>query len=215
VRSKLIDLLISHGEIDQALDNYVILADSFYHLAQMDQARDVYREALRLAPRVDQERDWMVRILHRIGDINMQRVDWKRAISVYEQILDLAPSDERARLTLMELYYRLDQPQKAVQELDELLRIYREEERSERLFAVLNDVVDRWPDAIPLRARLAQAYLDAGHTTEALEHLDQLGELQLNAGQEAQAKATIRAIIALQPDNTDEYRLLLRQIAED
>jgi tetratricopeptide (TPR) repeat protein len=215
VRTKLIDLLISHGEIDQALSNYLILADSFYHLAQMDQALEVYQEALRLAPRVDQERDWTVRILHKIGDIAMQRVDWKRAISVYERIRNVAPSDERARLTLMELYYRLDQPRKAVQELDDLLESYEAEERLERVFAVLNDVVDRWPEAVPLRARLAQAHLDAGHTEEALDHLDKLGDLQLNAGREAQARATIRAIIALQPPNVGEYKLLLEQIGGD
>ncbi len=214
VRTKLINLLISHGEIDKALSHYLILADSFYQLAQMDQAQEVYQEALRLAPRVDQERDWTVRILHKIGDIHMQRVDWKRAISVYERIRDLSPSDERARLTLMELYYRLDQPKKAVAELDALLRAYQEEGRSARTFAVLNDVVDRWPEAISLRARLAQAHLDAGHTEEALEHLDRLGDLQLDAGQEAQAKATIQAIIALQPPNVEEYEMLLQQISE-
>lgn len=214
VRTKLIDLLISHGEIDKALGHYLVLADSFYQLAQMDQALEVYQEALRLAPRVDQERDWTVRILHKIGDISMQRVDWKRAVSVYERIRDLSPSDERARLTLMELYYRLDQPKEAVAELDALLSVYREQGRSARTFAVLGDVVDRWPEAIPLRARLAQAHLDAGHTEEALEHLDQLGDLQLEAGQKAQAKATIRAIIALHPPNVEEYETLLQQISE-
>ncbi len=212
VRTKLINLLISHGEIDQALSNYLILADSFYHLAQMDQALEVYQEALRLVPRVDQERDWTVRILHKIGDIAMQRVDWKRAISVYEEIRDLAPSDERACLTLMELYYRIDQPRKAVQELDDLLGSYEAEERSERVFAVLNDVVDKRPEAIPLRARLAQAHLDAGHKAEALDHLDKLGDLQLDAGRKVQARTTIQAIIALQPPNVDEYRMLLEHI---
>jgi len=215
VRTKLIDLLIRHGEIDQALNNYLILADCFYHLAQMDQAREVYQEALRLVPRVEEERDWTVRILHKIGDIDMQRIDWRRAVSVYEEIRDLAPNDERARLTLMELYYRLDQPRKAFRELDDILKTYREEEKSERVFAVLTDVVDRWPDAIPLRARLAQAYLNAGHTTEALDHLDHLVQLQLDAGQDAQAKATIRAIMALQPPSINEYKTLLRHIEED
>jgi tetratricopeptide (TPR) repeat protein len=212
VRAKLIDLLISRGEIDQALRHYLILADSYYHLAQMGQAREVYQEALRLAPRGDEERDWEVRILHKVGDIDMQRVDWKRAASVYERIRDLAPGDERARLSLMELYYRLSQPQKAIQELDELLRAYREEGRSERMFAVLNDLVERWPDRIPLRARIAQVHLDAGNTEEALEHLDRLGDLQLDAGRTEEAKATIRAIIALNPPDVDDYEMLLNRI---
>jgi tetratricopeptide (TPR) repeat protein len=214
VRTKLIDLLIRHGEIEQALSQYLILADSFYHLAQMDQAYEIYQEALRLVPRVDDEADWTVRILHKVGDIAMQRVDWKRAVSVYNQILESAPGDERAHLTLMELYHRLNQPRRAIGELEALLEIYREEGREERAFAVLKDVVDQWPDSIPLRARLAQAHLNAGHTEEALDHLDRLGDLQLDAGQVAQARATIRAIIALQPPDVEEYKLLLEDLTE-
>ena len=86
----MIGLLISHGEIDQALDHYLILADSYYHLAQIDRAREVYQEALKLAPRGAPEKRWQVRILHKIGDIDMQRVDWKRAIEAYEQIREIA-----------------------------------------------------------------------------------------------------------------------------
>jgi tetratricopeptide (TPR) repeat protein len=212
VRAKLIDLLISRGEIDQALRNYLILADSYYHQAQMGKAREIYQESLRLAPRGGNEREWTVKILHKMGDIDMQRVDWKRAVSVYERIRDQAPDDERARLTLMELYYRLNQSKSAVNELDELLKIYRERDKSGRVFAILNDVVERWPDAIPLRARLAQAYLNDGRVEDALEHLDKLGDLQLEAGREKEAIATIRAIVALRPPNVEEYEHLLEQL---
>jgi len=214
VRAKLIGLLISHGEIDDALEHYLILADSYYHLAQMDQAREAYQEALRLAPRGDPERRWAVRILHKMGDIDMQRVDWKRAIGVYEQIRKLAPDDERARLTLMELYYRFNRPELAIAELDSLLNVYRKSGKIQRIFAILEDAVRERPDNIPLRTRLAQAYLDAGHAKQALEHLDKLGELQLEAGRYEDAKATIRAIIALHPPNVAAYRQLLDQLCE-
>jgi tetratricopeptide (TPR) repeat protein len=212
VRAKLIHLLISHGEIDQALSHYLTLADSYYHLAQMGQAREVYQEALRLAPRGDEEHSWTVRILHRIGDIDMQQVHWRDAASVYERIRDLAPGDERARLSLMELYYRLGKPQKAIQELDQLLRVYRDEGRSDRMFAMLDDLIERWPDKISLRARVAQAHLDAGSSEEALEHLDRLGDLQLDAGRTEEAKATIRAIIALNPSDVHKYQVLVERI---
>jgi tetratricopeptide (TPR) repeat protein len=212
VRGKLIDLLVSHGEIEQALRQYLILADSYQHLAQMDRAQEIYQEALRLVPRVDDEREWRVRVLHKVGDIAMRRVDWKKALSVYREIRDLSPGDERARLTLMELHYRLDQPRRALKELDELLSIYREEGRAERIFAVLSDLVSRWPDVVPIRARLAQAHLNAGNREEALEHLDRLGDMQLEVGQVEQAKATIRAIVALKPPNVEEYRRLLTQL---
>lgn len=214
VRAKLIDLLISHGEIDEALEQYLMLADSYYHLAQMDQAREVYQEALRLAPRGDPQRQWAVRILHKMGDIDMQRVDWKRASGVYEQIRRLAPDDERARLTLMELYYRFSRPELAIAELDSLLKAYRKSGKRQRIFAILEDAVRERPDDIPLRTRLAQAHLDAGNVEQALEHLDKLGDLQLEAGRHEDAKATLRAIIALHPPNVAAYRQLLDQLGE-
>jgi tetratricopeptide (TPR) repeat protein len=213
VRSKLIDILVRHGEIEEALEHYLILADSYYNLAQMDRAREVYQEALRLAPRGDPGHQWSVRILHKIGDIDMQRVDWKRAVSIYEQIRKIAPGDERARLTLMELYRRLGRPELGIAELDALLRIFHEKGNTERIFAVLEDAVNDQPEDIPLRTRLAQAHLDAGNVEQALEHLDKLGDLQMNAGRTQDAQATIRAIIALNPPNVESYRQLLTQIS--
>jgi tetratricopeptide (TPR) repeat protein len=214
VRAKLIDLLISHGKIDEALEHYLILADSYYQLAQIEQARKMYQEALQLAPRGSDERRWEVRILHEIGDIHMQRVEWKRAVEVYEQICKLAPEDERARSTLMHLYYRLDRPELAIVELDSLLTIYRKNGEVQRIFALLEDEVRERPDNILLRTRLAQAYLDAGDAKKALGHLDKLGDLLLEAGRYDDAKATIRAIIALQPPNVVAYEQLLDQLGE-
>ena len=209
VRAKMIDLLVSYGEIDGALEHYLILADSYYHLAQMDQARDTYQESLRIAPRGDLQRRWEVRILHKIGDIDMQRVDWKRAAGVYEQVRALAPDDERACLTLMELHYRFNRPDLAVSELDSLLKTYHENGKTERIFAVLEDAVQGREEDIPLQTRLAQAYLNAGRVEQALRQLDRLGDLQLEAGRSEEAKATIRAIIALNPPDVADYQQLL------
>ena len=214
VRAKLIDLLISQGKVDKALEHYLDMADSYYHMAQMDQAQETYQEALELARRGSPERKWAVRILHKIGDIYMQRVDWKRAIGIYEQIRKAAPNDERARLTLMDLYYRFNRPEQATAELDGLLEIYLENGKTQHVFDILEDAVREKPNEIPLRTRLAQVHLDAGNAEQALEHLDKLGDLQLEAGRFEDAKATIRAIIALQPPNVAAYQQLLDQIGE-
>jgi tetratricopeptide (TPR) repeat protein len=212
VRAKLIEMLVSHGEIDNALEHYLILADSYYHLAQIDRAREIYQEAIKLAPRGTPESRWEVRILHKIGDIYMQRVDWKHAIESYEQIRELAPDDERARLTLMDLYYRFGRSDAATAELDDLLKIYRESGKTQRTFTILEDVVRERPDDIPLRTRVAQAHLNAGNVDQALVHLDKLGDLQMEAGRSGDARVTIRAIIALNPPNVAGYQQLLEQL---
>jgi len=212
VRIKLVDILVRHGEIDDALLHYLNLADSYYQMAQMDRARETYQKALRLAPRGAPENRWEVRILHKIGDIDMQRVAWRNAIEVYEQIRQLAPDDERACLTLMELHSRLGRPELAIAELDGLLKIYHEQGKTQRIFAILEDVVREWADSIPLRARLAQEYLNAKNIERALEHLDKLGDLQMEAGQHDDARATIKLIIRLRPPNVEAYQQLLDQL---
>jgi tetratricopeptide (TPR) repeat protein len=212
VRTKLIEMLVSYGEIDNALEHYLILADSYYHLAQIDRAREIYQEAIKLAPRGAPESQWEVRILHKIGDIYMQRVEWKRAIESYERIRELAPDDERARLTLMDLYYRFGRSDAATAELDDLLKIYRESGKTQRTFTILEDIVRDRPDDIPLRTRAAQAHLNAGNVDQALVHLDKLGDLQIEAGRSEDARVTIQAIIALNPPNVAGYQQLLETL---
>jgi tetratricopeptide (TPR) repeat protein len=212
VRAKLIDLLVGRGHVDEALEHYMVLADNYYHLAQMDEAREVYEEAMRLAPMGDPQQRWRIRILHKIGDIDMQRVHWREATNIYEQIRSLDATDERARLTLMDLYYRFDRPDLAISELDSLLEIYREQGDMERIFDILEEAVLGRKDDIPLRTRLAQAYLNEGLAEQALKHLDILGDLQLGAGRTKDAKATLRAIVALKPPDVANYQQQLDQL---
>ncbi|MBC7226148.1 MAG: tetratricopeptide repeat protein [Thermoflexales bacterium] len=211
-RLKLIDLLVSLGEIDRALEHYLALGDAYYQMAQLDQAREKYNEALQLAPRGSPERRWEVKFLHRIGDIDLQRVEWRRAMSVYERIRDLAPDDEKARFTLMDLYERMGRPDRALAELDGLLQHYMQAGKAQKAVSILEKLVQEKPDGIPLRARLAQLYLNTGRREDALRELDILGDLQLQAGKVKDAIATVQVILRLRPPNAEAYRQLLEQL---
>lgn len=212
VRSKLIDLLVSLGEIDPALEHYLALGDAYYQMAQLDQARETYHKALQLAPRGNPDRGWEVKFLRRIGDIDLQRVEWRRATSVYERIRDLAPDDEQARFTLMDLYERLGRPDRALAELDGLLQHYLQGGKAQKAASVLERLVQEKPNVIPLRARLAQLYLNTKRTEDALRELDILGDLQLQSGKVHDAIATLQVILRLRPPNADAYRQLLEQL---
>lgn len=212
VRAKLIEMLISHGEIDRALEHYLVLGNTYYQMAQMDRAREQYSKAMQLAPRGNAERNWNVRLLHRIGDIDLQRLDWRRAVAAYEQIRTLAPDDEKARLTLMDLYHRFNQPARAIAELDGLLQTYRQSGKIQKILAILQEQIQERPDSIPLRARLAQAYLNARDIPSALQQLDTLGDLQIEAGNTKEAIATIKVILRLNPPNAEAYQQVLAQL---
>jgi tetratricopeptide (TPR) repeat protein len=212
VRTRLIEMLVSYGQIDRALEQYLQLADAYYQLADMDKARDVYQDALKLAPRGSPERNWQAQILHKTGDIHIQRADWRRALPVYEQIKTISPGDERARLALVDLYFKTNQPQTAIKEIDLLSAEYKTAGKIDKIIAILDDQVRAHPTDMALRARLARVYIENRQRAAGIEQLDALGDLQINAGMKREAIATIRAIIALNPSNVAEYRQLLAQI---
>lgn len=212
VRAKLIDLLIMRGEADQALEQYLILADVHYQLAQVDQALEKYGEALHLAPSSANETGWKVDILHRMGDIYNQRVDWAQATTAYESIVAVAPNDERAQLELVDLHYKQGQSDKALQSLDALLGIYQSTGKTQKILAVLQEAVQTRPEEMGLRARLAAAYAQQGMTKQAIAEYDALGEMQLEAGLREEAARTIQTIINLGPDDVEGYRRLFSQI---
>jgi tetratricopeptide (TPR) repeat protein len=211
-RSRLIDLLTSSGEIDQALEQYLALADSFYQLAQVNKALDKYAEALRLVPRASDETEWHVRLLRKIADLHMRRLDLQEALDVYRQLVDLEPDDERARLHVIDLNYKLGRARQADREVVDMLEYYESADQVKRSLALLQEAIRLQPKQMGLRARLARAYIDAGLREEAIVELDALGELQLDRGLREQAITTVRFIISLQPKNIEAYRQLLSQL---
>lgn len=212
IHKRMIELLIRQGQIDQALNQYFQMADAYYQLAQPERARDTYAEAQHLAPRGSESQKWQVRLLHRMADLDMQRLDWRAAIKDYEEITHIAPDDERAHLGLLCLYPRIGREHLGFVALDRLIERYLKTRRVEKARVVLEELVQESPESIPLRFRAAQICLNTGKREKALEHLDILGDLQLEAGRKQDALKTIEAILALNPPNADAYRKLYRDL---
>ena len=212
VRAKLIDLLTLRGEVDQALEQYLILADAHYQLAQVDRALEKYNDALKLASSSANEIVWKVDILHRMGDIYNQRVDWAQAAAAYASIVAVSPDDERAQLSLVDLYYKQGQSDQALHSLDALLGLYQSSGKTQKILSVLQEAVQTRPEEMGLRARLAAAYARQGMTKQAIAEYDALGEMQLEAGLREEAARTIQTIINLGPDDAEGYRRLYSQI---
>jgi len=213
VRQRVIDLLIQRGQIDEALEQYLQLADAYYQLAQADRARDTYEQALRLIGRSSEEKAWQVRILHRLADLDMQRLAWRDAIEDYEKIARIAPEDERAHLGLLRLYARTGRRRQGIASLDRLIKRYLQTRRLSKALAVLEDLIEEEPASIPLRYRAAHLNHRAGNRDAALRHLDVLGDLQLENGQEKAALETIQMIIDLEPPNADAYVDLFEELS--
>ena len=214
LRNRLIELLVAQRQTEEALSQFMDLADTYYQLADLESARNTYADALLQAQQPGVNRSWSVRLLHKMGDIDQQRLNWRDAQRVYEQLKALAPDDEGARATLIDLLFQQANARQAVMEVDDYLRqsLTPPGGSAAKAISFLEAVSRSHPEEMALVARLARLYQDTGRRQEAIQQYDRLGEMQIEAGQNAQAVETIRAILALGPAEPDMYQQLLEQL---
>lgn len=211
-RNKLIKLLLSQNKQNEAVQQYIDMAEVYYRLASLEKCRETYANALRLAQRTNVDQMLVLRILHRIGDIDLQRLDWRQAVRMYEQIRTLAPHDEKAHRNLARLYLRLGQNRQGIMELDALLQMWLPNDQIDEAVGFVEGLVSDYGRDMALRARLARLYQQQGRIDDAINQLDQLGDMQLNAGYKREAIQTIKRILSLNPPNVAEYRDLLMRL---
>jgi tetratricopeptide (TPR) repeat protein len=212
VRSRLIDHLIARGQVDESLGEYLDLADMHYRLAELDMARNTYTAALRQAQHSSNNREWSIKILQRMADIDMQHLDWKQALRVFEQLRTLRPDDMSVRKNLMDLNIRLNQPAQAAAELENFINSLEASGLRADAVPFLEELVQENPGQTPLRRALAEEYRQAGQVSEAIAQLDTLGNLLLDAGDRDGAIQTIEAILAMNPPNTADYKTVLAKL---
>jgi tetratricopeptide (TPR) repeat protein len=147
-----------------------------------------------------------------MADIDMQSLDWRQAMRVFEQIRTIQPDDEKARYRLVELNLRLNQEKQALSELDQYLDHLVEIHRDEKAVAFLQNLANENPQLVPIRRRLADLYRRLGKKDEAVAQLDAIGELLLEGGDRAGAIQIIDTLLGLEPANRDAYELLLKQL---
>ncbi len=213
-RTKLIEQLVARGQVDDAIREYLELADTYYRLAELDNARKTYTNALRFVQQANADRSWNVHILQRMADIDMQKLDWKQAIRVFEQIRTLRPDDEGVRKNLIEVSLRLGQPAQAHAELENYLAYLQTSNRSAQGVKFIQDLLQERPDDLLLRRALALQYQQAGQIEEAVTELDAIAESLLTLGRKEEAVVTVNQILLMNPPNAEQYRQLLMQLQQ-
>jgi tetratricopeptide (TPR) repeat protein len=211
-RTKLIDQLVARGQVDDAIREYIELADIYYRLAELDSARKTYTTALQVVQQFNADRQWNVHILQRMADIDMQRLDWRQAIRVYEQIRTLRPDDETARKNLIDLSLRLGQSSQAMTELESYIAYLQTSNNRDRIIPFIEELLVERPDDSTLKRTLAIAYHQTGRMDEAVTTLDALAESLLDTGNKQEALIVINQILLMNPPNAEQYRQLLMQL---
>jgi len=212
VRTRLIDQLAAHGMVDEAIGEYIDLAEIYYRLAELEMARKTYATALRLVQQGGANHAWSVKLMRRMVDIDMQRLDWRQALRIFEQIRTLEPDDITVRKSLIDLNVRLTQIPQATAELDSYLAHLQSSGRRGEAIPFLEELVNESPKQGILRRALAEEYRQAERIPEAVAQLDTLSDLLLNAGDRDGAIQTIETIMAMNPPNLEDYKTLLTKI---
>jgi tetratricopeptide (TPR) repeat protein len=212
IRTRLIDLLAAHGMVDEAVTEYIELANIYYRLAELDLARKTYTTALHLAQQDGANPSWSVKLMRRMVDIDMQRLDWRQALRIYEQLRTLEPDDTSIRKNLIELNTHLNQLPQATAELDGYLTHLESSGKQAEVIPFLEEMVKDNPKQGILRRALAEEFRQAGRIPEAVTQLDALGNILLTAGDREGAIRILETILALNPPNIKDYQALLVKI---
>jgi len=215
IRNRMIELLSNSNQIDEAIHEYLEVGEIHYRLAELDKARQAYLLALRLAQQSRTNRKWAVQILTKIADIDMQRLDWRQALRIFEQLRSLQPDDKAARMQLVDINLRLGQFPAALKEIDDFVKITEENQKTKEVIQFLNEIIKENPENIDIRKRLMDAFIRYGHTSKAIQQMDTMADQLLDRGDKRGAIEMVEAIIAMNPPNSNQYRQLLLQIKSD
>jgi len=211
-RMRLIELLTSTNQSEEAISEYIEFAEVYYNMADLENARKTYAQALSLARQSRLDPSWQVRILHRMADIFQQSLEWKEAMLAFEQIRTIQPEDEKARSQFIELSFRMGQESRGLGELDNYLGYLDKKGKSQESLQFLERLAQDHPQRIGLLRRIAERYYKAGRAGDAISLLDDAGEKLIQSGDVNSAIQAIEMILALRPPNADDYQNLLLQL---
>ena len=211
-RSRLIEQLTARGQVNEAISEYMDLADIYYRLAELDMARKTFTTALRLAQQPNAKHNWNVKILQRMADIDMQRLDWRQATRVFEQIRTLHPEDASVRQNLIELNLRLGQTPQAQAELESFISYLESNAKNNEALPFVEKLLEEHSEQLMLQRALADELHKVGRTTEAIAKLDAIGDKLMENNDKAGLVDVINRILSMNPPNADDYRTLLAQV---
>jgi tetratricopeptide (TPR) repeat protein len=163
-RNRLIELQLARGDVDDAVQEHIGVADVYYAMADLDRARETYHRALGLVRDKAQSAEIKLAILHQVADIELQRLDWRKALLLYEQIRELDSGDQRARTNLVQLNLRLGQGTQAMAELKNYLSYLYKQGREDLATSFIEELARENPEYPSLQRLQEELEGQAGRT---------------------------------------------------
>lgn len=212
IRQRHIDLLEEYGQKEEAIQEYINLAEVFFPLAELDSARSAYTRALTLSKSLPDGAGLSMKLLQRLADLDIQRLDWESAIDTFAEISEVSPGNKKASISIVDLSYRLNKPHLAEKEIDRYLALFDPRQNKQAVEEYLKGLNAEVPREEYIIRQLIEFYKTLGLTDQAISELDGLGDMLLDAGRKDDAVAVIQEIVSLNPPNLEAYQKLLGQL---
>ncbi|MDD5370665.1 MAG: tetratricopeptide repeat protein [Anaerolineaceae bacterium] len=158
IRKRLIAQLVASGQVNDAVKAYIEMAGIYYRQAELETARNTYMTALRLAQSSADNRRWSVDILTKMADIDLQRLDLRQALRVFEQVRTMQPGDAKVRSSIVDLNYRMSQDSAAMSEVEGYLSYLEGKGQKDQGLKFLQAVMAEHPEKAELKKRFAGSF---------------------------------------------------------
>ena len=214
-RQMLIDHLVLRGQQEEAIKEYIRMADVYYNLADLSQARKTYTKALRFIEQAGLDEKWRVEILHKVADIDIQSLNWRQGLIIYEKICNLMPSDLIANRKKIDLNFRLGEKKPALIAIREYIDVMKNQNRLDELILFLEGLIEDWPNEAMIKTLLADQYQQMNRVEDAVIQFNQAKEIFLNSGNTEGAMVMLKKIIDLNPKEVEEYQEDLDEIRKN
>ena len=157
---------------------------------------------------------WQLKILHKLADLDIQRLDWDSAIETFIEISEVSPKNQKASISIVDLYFRLGNKAAAEKEIDRFMMLFDQSTEANSVQDYLTRLKNEIPNEDYIIKQLVRFYKGQNQTDQAISELDSLGDKLLESGDKKAAVQVIEEIIELSPQNIEAYQKLLGQLKD-
>jgi tetratricopeptide (TPR) repeat protein len=210
----LLDQLKFRGQHEDVIEELIKIAEIHYNLAELADARETYSTGLRYINQVKLGNPWRLKILHKIADIDVQSLNWRQGLEIYDRICEIDPDDVSAHRKRINLKFRMGDRRQALNAIESFTKKMKMKNRSDDLVNFLKELNEDWPKEVLIIDLLADEYQDLRRTKEAIAQYDRNLKVLLENGDKEEAVVIIHKIMNLRPENLNRYTELLERIID-
>jgi tetratricopeptide (TPR) repeat protein len=208
VHNMLADIYAKKGDVQEALQQYDLVAQGFDQKNQVDKVLQVYKRMLKLLPNdpelLNAVKNLIDKYLSRAAQVEETEPD--KALEIYRSVLKAEPNRIDVNILFAKLLSQKGQKFEGVEALMNLTMNLDEETQTGKLVEVLQAATELDPLNIEAREKIISLFIKAKKTSAAMKSLQDLIEIYISKNDFSKAEIAAQKSIQL-GDQTTFYHL--------